>query len=652
MEKVLEEALSQDQKAIYINRKTAVDLYIDGNNISDIERTTGIKRCKLSQLVTKCCTIDAATHEPYGYTALIPYKRLKKYSPKESKSNTTANSGSFENLLLTYPSLKAFIKDNYFGNKDATLEKNMNISTLHKKLLFECHRLGIQDYEYPFNSLSKGSRLLRRYVECLSKQNQNLAIKRENKDARQKYKSTGKGTKHSVKPRSPYSLVQLDGHKIDMLYTVPVINNDGSTSYLPATRLCLIAVIDTSTRTILGYSISCERNYNQFDVLSAIKDSIVPRNKISFTIPGFEYPGNGGFPCFAFKECNWAVFDSIMLDNAKSHLAHNVMDKLTDKLKIAVNFGSVATPETRGIVERFFGTLEENGYHRMPSTTGSNVRDTRRENAEKDAIKYSITYNDIIELTEYLIAIYNNSPHSALNGRTPLQVLEDRIQNAGMTPYIADTKMKEKVNQLTNIIVERTVRGAYESGKRPYISFEGVTYRNEAMGISSDLVGTKVLLDVNPDDISTILAYTDDGSELGYLRASGVWGNRPHSLKTRKEAMKYTRENMSKNNPFFAPLTEYENLLKERAAKSRNYRTKAERIHREQETRKTEDYKLNNDDNGRVQHNIVDFKAKVEDTNNTNINKTISNLNNPSINIIDELDGLSFEEAYARGLFK
>lgn len=161
-----------------------------------------------------------------------------------------------------------------------------------------------------------------------------------------------------------------------------------------------------------------------------------PRKKIEFTIPGFRYPDNGGFPCFAIEEINWAIFDAIMLDNAKSHLAHDV-----------------------------------------------------------------------------------------------------------------------------NVIFERTVRGSFNSGKRPYISYEGVEYRNEAVSISTHLVGTKLLLEVNPDDISSVLAYTEDGVELGYLRATGIWERRSHSLKTRKEALKYIRKNKSENSPFFASLIGYENEL-------------------------------------------------------------------------------------------
>lgn len=45
--------------------------------------------------------------------------------------------------------------------------------------------------------------------------------------------------------------------------------------------------------------------------------------------------------------------------------------------------GPVAVPVRRPIIERFFRTLEQNTFHRLPSTTGSNPLDPIRNNAEK-----------------------------------------------------------------------------------------------------------------------------------------------------------------------------------------------------------------------------------------------------------------------------
>ncbi len=653
--KVLADILNPAEKDLFIRRKEAVDMYISGIPLKVIEERTKINKTAISRWVEKCCKIDSSTNEAYGYSALLHYKHTEKYTRKKESINPSSSNGLFELLLLNNPSLVNFISDNYFGDKIATLEKSMRVSTLHKKFLEECHRFGIQDYEYPFNSDSQGARALRRYIDKLQKEKEQLAIKRQGKNARQKYNSTGKGRKYSISPKIPYLLVQLDGHKIDMLYTVPVQYTDGSISYLPATRMWLIAVIDVASRAILGYSLCSEQNYSQTDVLAAVQDALKPRKRLEFTISGLEYPENGGFPCFALEETNWAMFDEIMLDNAKAHLAHDVVNKLVAKLGCAVNFGSVATPETRGIVERFFGKLEENGYHRLPSTTGSNINDVRRENAEKDAVKYQVTYDDIVEITEYLIAIYNNSPHSNFNNRTPLQIMEDRIKKAGMLPCIANSTQKETIESLTNLIIQRTVRGSYKSGKRPYITYENVEYRNDVISISYNLVGQNIFIEVNPDDISSVLAYTEDGVELGYLRAAGDWGLHPHSLKTRKDAFKSGRKNKAQNRPFFASLTGYENDLRDRASKSRVARTKKARLHRELQKEQDEhDVSEKNALNTFQEPN--NNKLKSEAMANANTQENIKNITNDNKNRSDDylenLDGMSFEEAYAKGLFK
>jgi hypothetical protein len=149
--------------------------------------------------------------------------------------------------------------------------------------------------------------------------------------------------------------------------------------------------------------------------------------------------------------------------------------------------------------------------------------------------------------------------------------------------------MKENVGGIKSIKFERIVRGAFGSGKRPYISYSGVEYRNEAVSISPHLVGTRLFLEVDPDDISSVFAYTEDGIELGYLRAAGAWGRRSHSLKTRREALKFANSNKTKNSPFYASLTGYEDELRNRAAQSRSARTKEGRIRREQENPGTPD---------------------------------------------------------------
>lgn len=576
-EELCEDALVPEKAEKYKKRKQAVDLYIDGYQVSKIEEITGIDESKIPSFVKKCLMCDGDNRQK-GYAALIPYTRLKR--PKEHES-TKSSSGSFQSLLLHYPSLKEYIINVYLGKKKDTFEKIINKKNAYHKFLDKCHEMGIQDYEYPFNTKNQGERSFYMYLDQLSKKMPDKAIRRESSQAIQKYYSSGIGERKRPFPIAPFSVVQIDGHKIDMLYTVDVEDEFGEIHYFPATRMWLILVLDVATRAVLGYSLSLHENYNQADVLKAVRNSIIPHVPVNFTIGGFAYPDNGGFASVAIPETEWAVFNIIMLDNAKAHLAKDVISKLTDVIGCTLNYGPVAAPETRGIIERVFRTIEDNSYHRMPSTTGSSPTDVKRTDSEKNAARYRITEDDIAQLTEYVIALYNNSPHGGIGGQAPLECMKRRLR-CGIPPYKANDKMRDSIKSLTNMSETRIIRGNPHIGRRPYISYMGAEYRNNVLAKCPELIGHKIHLSINPDDISSIMAYSEDGKALGFLTAKGEWGTRPHSLKTREWANRLAAENKRAGKKIYTPLSDFEKELEERAKMSRKARTKKQVIKKEQ----------------------------------------------------------------------
>lgn len=357
---------------------------------------------------------------------------------------------------------------------------------------------------------------------------------------------------------------------------------DGTIQSMPAHRCWLFVVIDIATRCIIGYSTSQEMNYNQYDVLRAFQNAILPHQKIEFKISGYCYPENGGFPSMALAETENALFDMVMLDNAKSHLSKNVRDKALNILKCALNYGSVSTPETRGIVERFFGTLESKGFHRLPMTTDSNVRGVKRRNPEYKAIKYNVTYDDIKEVIEQLIIQYNNSPHESLYNNTPLQEMERKIREYGMMPTIASEKMIKDIKKLTHFTVTRKVSGNKQNGKRPYISYANARYRNDLLSSSNIYLGKTLTLLVDPDDVSIVEAFAEDGTPLGTLTAVGEKGMKSHSIKSRKAINQYAKQNKIDNTSFSTPITAYEQELERRAPYSKRDRTRADILRREE----------------------------------------------------------------------
>ncbi len=614
------EIIDSNYQDIYVRRKMAIDMYIDGCKMSEIEEKTAIKHSNLPRLLKRCLHEDENKVQ-YGYLGLIPCKRIDTGEINSDLRHL------FGQLLATYPELDMYIKGNYFGIKPYTTERVMNIRTLHEKFLRKCRDLQISDDAYPFNTDTQGYYSLYRYVKKIERENIELAANRESKNIQQKIKSTGIGRRYTQNPLAPFSTVQIDGHILDIIYTTQVRMPDGTIQPMAAYRCWLIAVIDVATRCIIGYSTTQEMNYNQFDVLRALQNSILPHKMIDFKIPGFSYPPNGGFPSIALPETQYALFGMIMLDNAKSHLAKNVRNKALNVINCTLNYGSVATPETRGIIERFFGTLESKGFHRLPMTTDSKISGIRRRNPEYNAIKYDATYDDIVEVLEQLIIQYNNSPHEALYNNTPLQEMERKIREYGMMPTIASERKIKEINQLMYYTETRRVCGGIKNGKRPYISYKNAQYRNDILSSSNIYLGKEITLLINPDDISTVEAFTQDGMPLRTLRANGEHGQTSHSLKSREAINHYTKQNKLENRMIDTPITAYEQELVKRAPYSKRDRTKADILRREE---------------GKVSLSEQQLSHKWKNISINNINESASG----SIPSVEEVKNMTAEEMW------
>lgn len=78
---VLISNITEEDKEIYLKRKKAVDMYLDGYKLANIVEATGLSLNEPRRLLQKCCTLDD-DNQPIGYVALIPYKRTKEYQRK------------------------------------------------------------------------------------------------------------------------------------------------------------------------------------------------------------------------------------------------------------------------------------------------------------------------------------------------------------------------------------------------------------------------------------------------------------------------------------------------------------------------------------------------------------------------------------------
>ncbi|QDX94072.1 hypothetical protein EEL30_18340 [Brevibacillus laterosporus] len=606
---VLIEILDESDKEKFLNRKRAVDMYLNSNvTATEIALETGIHRNHITKYVKKCLLFDDEGRI-WGYRALIPQKNTVKYTRKNINTKGQKMTGSFNLLLTKYPRIKELIFEKFFNtNRSYSNEPNMRVKFLHRQFLNACRASGLSITDYPFNTKDLGRRSLYRYIKMISTNFPEKAAQRFGDDAARHLKNTGIGTKKEI-PVRPFQRVEFDGHCIDLILTITFQNQYGDECTDTIERLWILVIIDVATRVILGYHICIASQYSSTDVLTCIRNAIEPGHLKELTIPGLKYSDNGGFHWQAIPDTQWALWNEFSYDNGKANLAKIVTSRLTNIVGCAVNPGPVNMPERRPFVERFFGILEEMGFHRLQNTTGSSPSDPRRGDPEKIALKYEMSVEDLEQVTAVLIANYNRTPHSGIGNLTPLEVMEQRVMK-GMEPRVLAEEERTNVG-FFEMTVKRTIRGSIKIGRRPYITFQGVDYRNDLVSSTFDLIGQEIILLVNTKDIRFLKAFLNDGSELGYFTATGRWGITPHSLQMRKQINALSRKKLLSYTQLDDPIEALQNYLVSKASNNKKSRTKlaATKHYRDQNPISSVDKSKDNQTNSEINEKS-NFKNK------------------------------------------
>jgi hypothetical protein len=534
--------LSEKYAVLYESRENAIREYLADKPVNEISKAFGIPRNELGRFLRRCLSIHP-DGRIWGWRALIPFCRQQEYerhAPVKSypSSKMGGRSGALMQLFSRLPHIQELV-DALFLKKHCVRtihESRIPLRSIHKRFLDACRVAGVTAKDYPFSAKTLGRVALWRYLRrLLEKDLSSGVLARHGRDAARLLGSDPISNSETQTVR-PFQKVQFDAHRIDLFSTISMPSPYGGLVQRVIDRFWILAIIETTSRAILGYYISLNREYNANDVLLCVRNAITPWKRRGLTIPGLKYPEHGGMPSEAIPGLAWALWEEFSYDNAKANLAERVLTRLSCIAGCAVNAGPVKTPERRPIIERFFQTLEENGFHRLPSTTGSGPNDPRRDNPEQTAIRLKIKLEHIEELIEVLILQYNGTPHSGIGYRTPLEYLQYFINDESSLVKTLPEGKRTNMN-LLNIEFTRVVRGNVTQGKRPYVEFEGVRYRNDILSRTPSLIGERLMLVVNPDDIRSMVAYLPNGSEFGMLTAHRPWGRTPHTLEVRKAIM-------------------------------------------------------------------------------------------------------------------
>lgn len=565
---ILPEVLGMDEasKKDFETKKSALVQYVQGSTFDEIKKLTQVSRQHLHYLIKRCTEVDDIGN-PLGYFGLIKWKHISKRNEKlEKLEDGKAVAGSLQALFKKYESLEKAMRKLILEQipPDSTkINTRLTWHHIHNIFLQECTALKISPPSYPFCSDSNGK----------------ASVIAWGKKIQSHHKTIGEFHPHSEKLKAPpsrcFERVEEDGHFIDVNWTLEVqgLNGEGIIN-CKVSRLWLIALLECKSTAVIGYSISLGRNYNASDVAMAVRSSLVPWKPRQLSISTIAYKPGECLPNALMPELSYVCYDELWLDNAKSQLSDLFLTVLERSVNAVPVFGPKESPNVRPRIEQMFDLLEEAGIHCLDGTTGSNPKDPRKSNKDKD--QYFLKLEGIYDLIDLLIVRYNTgiAPGTTISRN---EVLKRAVERE--TSIFRQVPLSKRNNCIEYSIYDEAVIGVERN--TPVVRWKNARYYGKAL--TSNLVGREILIMAKSADIREIEAVLlGDGKPLGTLIVERRWRDTAHTLFSRSAARRAMTNNSFISHAADIPLAFRKHMEQEAKAKSTQQRMLA-RLHKEQE---------------------------------------------------------------------
>lgn len=225
-------ALDSSRRAIYQQREQAILAYLSGAPIVDIVRGHKIDVRFLSRLLTRCL----AAHTDgriQGFRGLIPHARAKTYRRSKRADRQTSPhglTGAVGQLFERLPQLPRIIERQIGSGRLGLTQTNRlyGLTVTHSKLIAACHEAGLTEADYPLNQDEKGYRSFARWVKRRLEDRIPLRLPRDN------------GAWQMA--ARPFSVIELDGHKLDLRLRVRFTEPSGISVDLETERLFVVTI--------------------------------------------------------------------------------------------------------------------------------------------------------------------------------------------------------------------------------------------------------------------------------------------------------------------------------------------------------------------------------------------------------------------------
>lgn len=296
--------------------------------------------------------------------------------------------------------------------------------------------------------------------------------------AKNEFEKIGSG----VQVRYPLERVEIDTTPIDILLKVEE-NNSYERPYM-------VAAIDKYTRNIVGFSIGLG-SVGWPEVMQCIRHIMMDKSYIKTKYPEIEN--------------EWSAFGvpkKIVIDNGREY-KNKAMEDAAFQLGFILEYCPPRTPEWKGSIERFFGTINSNLIHNMPGTTRSNPQClSEDENPMKAACINFKTFLELIH--KWSVDVYSQSLNKGAGG-IPSKIWERAINEH---PVAWPNATSEFAILLGRVAKRQITKNGIQLNNIKYNSME-LNRLLLQFNSENKAINKKFKVKYDPYDISNIYVYDD-----------------------------------------------------------------------------------------------------------------------------------------------
>ncbi|MBO1519393.1 Mu transposase C-terminal domain-containing protein [Oceanisphaera pacifica] len=285
-----------------------------------------------------------------------------------------------------------------------------------------------------------------------------------------------------IPPKRVLERVEIDHTPLDLILLDDELD-------IPLGRPCLTVLIDSYSHCITGFYIGFEGpSFNS--VRKALLNAIKPKAYVHKKYPAIE----NDWLCSGKPE-------TLVVDNGAEFWSQS-LELVCLELGINVQYNPVRKPWLKPMIERLFGSINSSLLTNIPGKTFSNLLKKEEYHPNKDAIMHFSTF--VEHFHQWVIDLYHQNADSR---KRYIPALSWKKGYEYLPPaQVADEDLC-KLEVIIGLASQRQLRrGGIHIYNLRYDSEELSSYRKN---YAYEKQSPKVLIKINPDDISSIYVFLD-----------------------------------------------------------------------------------------------------------------------------------------------